>query len=174
MIKEKLFNVKRNKWIFYTLACIVVFVTTYMLVLPALTIDEQTAIDDPAISNETIAQEEVNELETVADLVDRRGAVCNADMIIGNLWPEENVTNKLKSLERMVVTDLFRSLADYGLEDIVFRDKAGLSLDVNRVDCNYYRYLVGEKLAVHQFRGEYMNQYVFAESTRAYLERKVL
>ncbi len=67
MKKEKLFNVKRNRRIFYTLACIVVFVTTYMLVLPALTIDEQTAIDDPAISNETLTQEEVNELETVAD-----------------------------------------------------------------------------------------------------------
>ena len=66
---ERLFNSKRNKRLFYTLACIVVFVTTYMLVLPALTIDEQTAIDDPAIDNSTLNQEEatINELETVAD-----------------------------------------------------------------------------------------------------------
>ena len=66
---EKLFNSKRNKRLFYTLACIVVFVTTYMLVLPALTIDEQTALDDPAIDNSTLTQEEetINELETVAD-----------------------------------------------------------------------------------------------------------
>ena len=64
---EKPFNVKRSKRILYTLACIIVFVTTYMLVLPALAIDEQTAIDDPAISNETLTQEEVNELETAAD-----------------------------------------------------------------------------------------------------------
>ncbi len=63
----KLFNSKRNKRIFYALASIVVFVTTYMLVLPALTIDEETAIQDPAISNETLTQEQVNELETVAD-----------------------------------------------------------------------------------------------------------
>ncbi|MCR4634573.1 MAG: hypothetical protein K5648_10670 [Erysipelotrichaceae bacterium] len=63
----KLFNSKRNKRAFYVLASIVVFVTTNMLVLPALTIDEDTAIEDPAISNETLSQETINELETVAD-----------------------------------------------------------------------------------------------------------
>ena len=63
----KLFNSKRNKRAFYVLASIVVFVTTYMLVLPALTFDEDTAIEDPAVSNETLSQEQVNELENVPD-----------------------------------------------------------------------------------------------------------
>lgn len=110
--------------------------------------------------------------ELFAYLVDRRGAVCDSDMIIGNLWPDENVTKSLKSLQRMVVTDLFRSLNDYDLNEIVFRDKIGLSLNTKLVECDYYEYLKGSGDPANQFRGEYMSQYVFAESTRAYLERK--
>ena len=68
--------------------------------------------------------------ELFAYLVDRRGAVCDSDMIIGNLWPDENVTSSLKSLQRMAVTDLFRSLND--LSDIIFRDKIGLSLNTKK------------------------------------------
>ncbi len=109
--------------------------------------------------------------ELFAYLVDRRGAICDSDMIIGNLWPDENVTSSLKSLQRMVVTDMFRSLNEYGLSNIVFRDKVGLSLNVNEVDCDYYKYLKGSKEPINQFRGEYMSQYSFAENTRAYLER---
>ena len=39
-------------------------------------------------------------------------------------------------------------------------------------DCDYYAYLKGDPNPLNQFRGEYMSQYDFAESTRAYLERK--
>ena len=58
---------RNKKRLFWAIASVVVFVTTYMLVLPALTIDEETALEDPAISNETLSQEQTNELETVAD-----------------------------------------------------------------------------------------------------------
>ncbi|MBR0420871.1 MAG: hypothetical protein IJI66_17040 [Erysipelotrichaceae bacterium] len=95
---ERLFNSKRNKRLFYTLACIVVFVTTYMLVLPALTIDEQTAIDDPAIDNSTLTQEEttINELETVADPFEieqeREAALNNAETESVTVNEEETET----------------------------------------------------------------------------------
>ncbi len=59
---------RRKKKGFLILAAIIVFVTVYSLVLPAAAIDEDTAFDDPAISNETLNGEESgNELETVAD-----------------------------------------------------------------------------------------------------------
>ena len=109
--------------------------------------------------------------ELFAYLVDRRGAVCDSDMIIGNLWPDDTVTSSLKSLERMVVTDLFRSLKEYDLKHIINRDKVGLSINTAEVECDYYNYLKGSKEPYNQFRGEYMSQYSFAESTRAYLER---
>ena len=63
----KVFNKRVRKEVFVILASLVVFFTTYALVLPAITIDEGTAVDDPAISNETLNEETVNELETVAE-----------------------------------------------------------------------------------------------------------
>ncbi len=65
--RGNLLRTEKRKKIFYVLASIVVFFTTYALVLPAITVDEQTAFEDPAISNETLNEETINELETVAD-----------------------------------------------------------------------------------------------------------
>ena len=66
---ERIFSSKRRQRIFYFTATLVVFLTTYLLVLPAITIDEDTAIEDPSISSDTFTQkeEQVNVLETVAD-----------------------------------------------------------------------------------------------------------
>ena len=74
MEKRKLTISNRNrKRLFWTVASIVVFVTTYMLVLPALTLDQEDAAQQPGINidgtaEETaVPQDAVNELETVAN-----------------------------------------------------------------------------------------------------------
>ena len=109
--------------------------------------------------------------ELLAYLIDRRGAVCSTDMIIGNLWPEEEVTESLKSLARTVISDAVRSLSHCGVEDLIIRGKGGVSIDTRKLDCDYYRYLDGDPYAQHEFHGEYMEQYEFAEETRARLDR---
>ena len=44
-----------------TLAVMVIFVTTYMLVLPAITLDQDTAATDPAVMMEASAEEDIRE-----------------------------------------------------------------------------------------------------------------
>jgi hypothetical protein len=46
----------------------------------------------------------------------------------------------------------------------------GIGLDLTRVDCDYYRFLQGDPVAVHQFNGKYMTQYDFAEETQEALK----
>ena len=46
------------------LACVVIFATTYALVLPAITVDKETADADPAIVLEEAAEEQT-EVEVV-------------------------------------------------------------------------------------------------------------
>ena len=48
--------VRRNRKWFIMLAGIIVFVTTYALILPAITIDKDTAIDEPGL--EAVLQDE--------------------------------------------------------------------------------------------------------------------
>lgn len=107
--------------------------------------------------------------ELFAYLIDRHGAVCSSDMIIGNLWPDESATESRKSMVRTIITELSRTLRQADAEDVLIRMQGGISVDVNRLDCDYYRFLNGDPLAMHAYHGEYMTQYAFAEETRAAL-----
>ena len=106
--------------------------------------------------------------ELLACLVDRKGALCSNDTLIGALWPEEPASQQTKARLRKCVKDLKDVLAAVGASDVIqHQDRIGIGLDISRVDCDYYRYLQGDPIAVHQFCGKYMMQYDFAEETRA-------
>ena len=108
--------------------------------------------------------------ELLAVLVDRHGALCSNDTLIGCLWPEEPADQLTKARLRKCVKDLkdvFRRLG--APELILHQERIGIGLNISRLDCDYYRYLQGDPLAVYQFKGKYMTQYDFAEETRAEL-----
>lgn len=66
--------------------------------------------------------------------------------------------------------DLKDTFAAVGASDaICHQGRLGIGLDLTRVDCDYYHYLQGDPVAVHQFKGKYMSQYDFAEETQAAL-----
>ena len=104
--------------------------------------------------------------ELFAYLVDRKGAVCSSDMIIGNLWGDKPLTDSLKSLQRTVISEMIRDFEMANVEGLFIKSKNGLSVNTEMIDCDYYRYLEGDEKAIHQFKGEYMTQYEFAEETR--------
>ena len=111
--------------------------------------------------------------ELLAYLIDRNGGVCTNDMIIGNLWPEREPTEAMKSIVRTLTNDLRSSLEACGAGAVIRKERNELSVDVTKIDCDYYRLLQGDPLAIYQFRGEYMTQYDFAEETRYQLQSKL-
>lgn len=111
--------------------------------------------------------------ELLAVLVDRNGALCSNDTLIGCLWPEEPADQLTKARLRKCVKDLKDVFAAVGASDVIrHQERVGLGLDVSRLDCDYYRYLQGDPAALRQYRGKYMTQYAFAEETRAELEHR--
>ena len=109
--------------------------------------------------------------ELFAYLVDRQGAVCSNDMIIGNLWPDKLLTDSLKSLERTVVSEMIRDFEEAGVTGLFLKAKNGISVKTEMLDCDYYQYLDGNEKAIRRFKGEYMTQYEFAQETRENLLR---
>lgn len=108
--------------------------------------------------------------ELLAVLVDRNGALCSNDTLIGCLWPEEPADQLTKARLRKCVKDLKDVFAASGAaEAIRHQERVGIGLDVSRLECDYFRYLQGDPAAVRQFKGKYMTQYEFAEETRAEL-----
>ena len=104
--------------------------------------------------------------ELFAYLVDRKGAVCTNDMIIGNLWSDKPLTESLKSLQRTVISEMIKDFEMVDVRDLFVKAKNGICVNTEMLDCDYYKYLEGDKKAIRQFKGEYMTQYEFAEETR--------
>jgi two-component SAPR family response regulator len=110
--------------------------------------------------------------ELFAYLIDRRGAVCNPEMVIGNLWPDEPFGEAVKGKSRVVTSDMVAAFTALGAENVILRGVGGLAVDQRRVDCDYYRFLDGDAYAIHAYTGEYMTQYDFAEETRMHLMQR--
>ena len=67
MKKERILNSSGKKKLFIIAAIFVAFFTIYSLVLPAITLDNDTAGDEPGLNTDTISQEETNIYNTVYD-----------------------------------------------------------------------------------------------------------
>ena len=112
--------------------------------------------------------------ELLACLVDHKGSLCTNDTLIGCLWPNEPADQRTKARLRKYVKDLKDVFAKVGLPDAIkHQERIGIGLDSSMLDCDYFRYLDGDPVAVHQFRGQYMSQYDFAEETRSALQQKL-
>ena len=61
-------------------------------------------------------------------------------------------------------------LREVGAEAVLRKSYNGVSLDTQKMDCDYYRFLRGEVSAVNQYQGEFMPQYSWAEFITGYIE----
>jgi len=104
--------------------------------------------------------------EVIAFLVDRKGALCSNDEVIINLWEDdENHSAYYRSLMKDI-QDTFKEL---GIADIFDRQRAGAAIITDKIRCDYYDYLAGKPEGINAYKGEYMQQYSWAEETGAVL-----
>ena len=107
--------------------------------------------------------------EVFAFLIDRNGAMCTQNMLMGILYPDAEVTNSNIIAVRNYCTDISMTFEKLGVGDTVFKARGSIGLDITRIDCDYYRFLKGDQIAIHSFLGEYMREYEFARETEAAL-----
>ena len=107
--------------------------------------------------------------ELFAYLVDRRGAMCSTDEIIVALWEEDIPPENAKHRVRNLKADLKEVLKRIEMEEVLVLQGHKIGVKTDLLDCDYYRMLAGEISEVNAFRGEYMEQYSWAEITKASL-----
>lgn len=107
--------------------------------------------------------------EMVAYLIDRKGACCTAEEISACLWEDAVDSCKLKHNVRNLISDLKNTMVDLGLGEVLVRGRNRVGLKMDDIDSDYFRFLNGT-IAPHEvFRGEYMEQYSWAEGTKGAL-----
>lgn len=107
--------------------------------------------------------------ELFAYLVFRRGAACSIKECAAVLYEDREYGSALKNQLETFKSDLMRTLRAVGCEEVILKGRNRLSVDAERLDCDYYRFLKGEPSAVSAFVGEFMTQYSWAEITTASL-----
>ena len=107
--------------------------------------------------------------ELFAYLVDRKGALCSSEEIAAVIWEDDGDITNTKAQIRVLISDLRKTLANIGQEDVVIRQRGQVAINTDKLDCDYYHMLDGDMNAVNAFQGEYMMQYSWAEITASQL-----
>lgn len=111
--------------------------------------------------------------ELLAYLVHRKGSACSISEIAVILYEDKPDNAALQSQIRNIISDLKKSLAAAGYDDILVKTRGYVSILPEKISCDYYDFLDGIPAAVNAYSGEYMAQYSWAEFTVGYLERKL-
>lgn len=120
------------------------------------------------VNGERVAFKRTKTKELFAFLVDRKGAGVSAREISARLWPENGDDSKIQNYLRQLFLDLRKNLKTAGMEDVVMQNNYSYSIDIDKLDCDYYEFL---KKGKPEFQGEYMTQYSWAEETCGLLWR---
>lgn len=107
--------------------------------------------------------------ELLAYLVDRKGGSCTMGELIAVLWEDRAEDDSLKAQMRKLISDLRAMLKDADAEDVIFKSRNVIAINVNAVKCDYYDYLENPERYINRYQGEYMNQYSWGEYTNASL-----
>lgn len=120
---------------------------------------------DVFVGGKAIAFRTQKAKELFALLVDRRGGYISSDEAIGFLWEDEPVNPVTLARYRKVALRLKNILEEYGIADIVESVGGKRRLVTEKVQCDLYDYLSGKEEFALSFKGSYLTNYSWAETT---------
>ncbi len=120
---------------------------------------------DVFVGESPIAFRNKKSKELFALLVDRKGGYVTSDEAICFLWEDEPVNTLTLSRYRKVALRLKSTLEEYGISDIVESVDGKRRIVMNKVECDLYNYLSGKSEYTHLFKGNYLTNYSWGETT---------
>ena len=110
--------------------------------------------------------------ELFAYLVCLRGTSATRGEICANLFEESNEQKGFEHLKK-AVQSLKKDLSKYQMENVLEHSRNAYSVNVNLLQCDYYDYLEQKPEARSLYRGEFLNQYSWAESYIYHLDNYI-
>ena len=102
--------------------------------------------------------------ELLAYLLYRQGKKCNNQELHEILFEDGAYENDVEQrMYQTVVSSLTTTLKSIGVESILQRNYGAIKLDVTKVACDWYEYLVNKEEGAPAYKGEFMKQYSWAE-----------
>ena len=107
--------------------------------------------------------------ELLAYLVDHRGAIVTTADARAALFEDAADTVATKNYFHQLVYELKNALKKVGAGEILKKGFNGYAVMPDLFDCDYYRFLEGDPIAVNQYQNDYMPLYSWGELHNAEL-----
>lgn len=101
--------------------------------------------------------------ELFALLVDRRGASVTTREACAVLWEDGWYDRERKNYFHTILTDLKATLKEAGIEHVLIKKHNSIAVDASQLECDCYKFLKGDPVAVNSYRKDYMPNYSWAE-----------
>ena len=124
---------------------------------------------DVFVGSKPIAFRNKKSKELLALLVDRRGGYITSEEAIAFLWEDEPASPVTLARYRKVALRLKNILEEYGISEIVESVDGKRRIATDKVRCDLYDYLSGKEGCTQLFKGSYLTNYSWAETTLAEL-----
>ena len=124
---------------------------------------------DVFVGQRPIAFRNKKSKELFALLVDRRGGYVSSEEAISFLWESEPVNPVTLARYRKVALRLKNILEEYGISEVVEVVDGKRRIVPEQVQCDLYDYLSGKEEFSQLFKGNYLTNYSWGETTLAEL-----
>lgn len=120
---------------------------------------------DVFVGDKPIAFRNKKAKELFALLVDRKGGYVTSEEAIGFLWEDEPSDTVTLARYRKVALRLKNTLEEYGISDVVESVHGKRRIVMEKVQCDLYNYLSGKEEYAQLFKGSYLTNYSWGETT---------
>ena len=126
------------------------------------------------VGNEHLHFRYTKTLELLAYLTDRNGAFCTNGELEAVLWEDMMPSVQTASYLRQIRKDLVDTLDATGCYPALQQQRGRIRILPEAVQCDYYDALKGDIGVRSRYKGEYMSQYSWAETTNGWLYRHLM
>lgn len=101
--------------------------------------------------------------ELFAYLIHKKGGECTIREAAAVLFEDDPFDDKKQNYMQKIISSMMKSLRSCGAEQVICKEFNSLSVDVDKVSCDYYRYIAlgGDKVMMGD--ETYMQQYTWAD-----------
>ena len=94
---------------------------------------------------------------------ERSKSSCTIKEIAAALFEDEPYDLKQQAYLQKIISAMMKSLRKVGADKVINKSYNNMSVNVDLLDCDYYRFLELDAGAVNSYHSEYMSQYYWAD-----------
>lgn len=126
------------------------------------------------IDNTVVKFERRQAKEIFAYLVDKRGTGVTYAELGAVIFEDEAYDRTNQKNLQVYIASLVKTLDKLGAKKAIVKNRKEIMVNVNYIDCDFYKFLKGDIRAINSYTGQYLSEYSWAEFTTGYLDKQVL